>query len=203
MNRTFHNVRDYQRALDQLARDAFPKAMAATTNVTAKAVHSKSERNIKQKLTLRNPYTMRSLKLSLAKVRRSGEAGYAQVGSVSPYLPIQETGGTVRARRRAIAIPTKAARIGGVKTGVVAMRYRMRRIGKVGKGGKFFFLPTRKPGLYTRKGKRLIMIRDISVHRYRLKPTHWHGDAVKQFGKRSLMEQIFIREAQKQLGMIK
>jgi len=203
MEHHYINVKDYQRALKELTKTGFPTAMVATSNVTAKAVHSKSERNIKQKLTLRNPYTMRSLKLSLAKVRRSGEAGYAQVGSVSPYLPIQETGGTVRARRRAIAIPTKAARIGGVKTGVVAMRYRMRRIGKVGKGGKFFFLPTRKPGLYTRKGKRLIMIRDISVHRYRLKPTHWHGDAVKQFGKRSLMEQIFIREAQKQLGMIK
>jgi len=203
MNHHYTNVKDYQRALKELTKTGFPTAMVDTTNIAARAVHTKGERNIRQKLTLRNQYTMRSLKFSPAKVRSSGEAGYAQTGSVSPYLPIQETGGTVRARRRKIAIPTKAARVGGVKTGVVARRYRMNRIGKVGPGNKFFFMNTRKPGLYTRKGKRLIMIRDVSISRYRLKPTHWHGDAVKQFGKRSLMEQVFIREAQKQLGMIK
>ena len=146
---------------------------------------------------------MRSLRFSPAKVRSSGQIGYAQVGTVSLYLPVQEMGGNIRARRRAIAIPTKAARTGGVKTGVVAMRYRMHKIGKIGKGGKFFFLPTRKPGLYTRKGKRLIMIRDVSVRSFKLKPTRWHRDAVQKFGKRSILEALYLREARKLVGMIK
>jgi len=193
-------LKKLQKALDPRR---YAEAGANAVNAMAKAVYSKSERNIRQKLTLRNQYTMRSLRFSPAKVRSSGQIGYAQVGTVSPYLPLQETGGTVRARRRKIAIPTKAARTGGAKSGVVAMRYRMHKIGKVGKGNKFFFMATRKPGLYTRKGKRLIMIRDVSISRYRLKPIHWHGDAVKQFGKRSILEALYLREARKQIGMIK
>lgn len=186
-----------------MSGEAFPKAMAATINTTAKAAHNRSLRNVRERFTIRNRYTERSIRFSGARVKSGGRFGYAITGSISPYMPLQETGGTVRARRQAIAIPTKAARTGGVKTGVVARRYRMDRIGRIGGGGKFFFLPTRKPGLYTRKRGKLIMIRDISISKYRLKPTRWHGDAVDQFAKRSIMEAVFEREAKKQLGHIK
>jgi hypothetical protein len=145
---------------------------------------------------------VRSIRFSPAKVRSSGAVGYSQTGSISPYLPTQEAGATIRARRRKIAIPTKAARTSGLKTKPVARRYRMNQIGRVGQGSKFFFLPLRKPGLFTRKGKKLIMIRDISVRSYRLRPIHWHSDAVRKIT-RPLMEQVFVREAKKQLGLIR
>lgn len=203
MTRHYTDYRAYQAALKRLTRDGFPKAMAATLNVTGRAVNSRSIRNVRERFTLRNTYTVRSIRFSPAKVRSSGKVGYSQTGSISPYLPTQEAGATIRARRRKIAIPTRAARTSGLKTKPVARRYRMNQIGRVGRGSKFFFLPLRKPGLFTRKGKRLIMIRDVSVHSYRLRPTHWHTDAVRKFGKRSVMEQVFVREAKKQLGMIR
>jgi len=203
MNRTFTSVRAYQRALQKYTKDGLPKAQAATINAVAKAAHNRSLRNVRERFTLRNRYTERSIRFSEARVRSSGRVGYAVTGSKSPYLPLQEKGGTVRARRRRIAIPTKAARTSGLKTKPVARRYRMNQIGPIGRGSKFFFLPTRKPGLYTRKGKRLIMIRDISIRSYRLRPTRWHSEAVSKFSKRSVMNAIFMREAKKQLGQIR
>lgn len=203
MIRHFTDYRAYQSALKRLSRDLFPRAMADTLNSVGKAVHNRSIRNARGRFTLRNTYTVRSIRFSPAKVRSSGKVGYSQTGSISPYLPMQETGATVRARRRRIPIPTRAARTSGLKTKPVARRYRMNQIGRIGRGSKFFFIPLRKPGLFTRKGRRLIMIRDVSVRSYRLRPTHWHTDAVRKFGKRSVMEQVFVREAKKQLGHIR
>jgi hypothetical protein len=203
MIRHFTDYRAYQAALKRLTHDGFPKAMAATINATAKATHNRSLRNVRERFTLRNTYTERSIRFSEARVKSRGHVGYAVTGSKSPYLPTQETGATIRASRRKIAIPTRAARTGGLKVKPVARRYRMNQIGRVGRGSKFFFIPLRKPGLFTRRDKKLVMIRDISVRSYRLRPTRWHGDAVRQFAKRSLIERVYIREAQKQLGMIR
>jgi len=197
------DVAKYTRQLRQV-QGALAATQVATVNAVATAVHNKSGRNLQSKMILRNQYTMRSLKLSKARVRSSGGAGYAEVGSVSPYLPLQETGGTRRARRSRLPIPTTGVRKGGSKRGVVLPGYRFNRMGKIGgKGAKFFYANLRKPGIYTRRGKRLIMARDISRRSVRIKPTHWHTDAVKQFGKRHVMEQVFIREAKKRLGLIR
>jgi hypothetical protein len=202
VTRHFTDYRAYSAALKRMGRELFPKAMAETLNVAGKITTTRSERNVRERFTLRNTYTVRSIRFSPAKVRSSGAVGYSQTGSISPYLPTQEAGATIRARRRKIAIPTKAARTSGLKTKPVARRYRMNQIGRVGQGSKFFFLPLRKPGLFTRKGKKLIMIRDISVRSYRLRPIHWHSDAVRKIT-RPLMEQVFVREAKKQLGLIR
>jgi len=195
--------------------------MAATANVAVHAVDRYSKKLLPQRMILRNEYTMRSLKVSEARVSgRTGRVGYAEVGSISPYLPIQETGGTIRAKRRRIAIPTKAAR-GGSKRGIVRPRFRMNRMGGINRAGsKFFTLyPARGPymrhgkmvapilrkaGIFYRQSKRkLLFVRDIESARIRVKPTRWHSEAVKKFGRQSLMEQVFIREAKKQLGLIR
>lgn len=208
MNKHYTDYRAYQAALKRLTRDGFPKAMAATINTTAKAAHNRSLRNVRERFTLRNRYTERSIRFSEARVKSGGRVGYAVTGSKSPYLPTQETGGMIRARKRRIAIPTKQARVGGKKSGVVRRKYWMSRMGRLGKGGRFFILwpaggRLKKPGIFTREGKRLIFVRDLSSTGYRLQPTRWHGEAVGKFAKRQLMNAIFIREARKQLGMIR
>jgi len=71
------------------------------------------------------------------------------------------------------------------------------------KYGQPFIAKMNKLGIYQRVGDRLFMVRDLSVKSYHLRRRPWHSDAVKQFAKRSLMEQVFVREAEKQLGMIR
>jgi len=214
------DVKKYLRQLRELGEQRLPRAMAATSNVAAHAVDHQSHKLLRERFILRNQYTERSLKVSEARVGATGRVGYAEVGSISPYLPLQEMGGTVRARRRRIPIPTKAAR-GGSKRGIVRPRFRMNRMGAINApGSKFFTLypargpymrrgrmvaPTlQKPGIFYRQSRhRVLFVRDIQAARIRVRPTRWHRDAVEKFGRQSLLNQIFIREAKKQLGLIR
>lgn len=205
---------EYHKAMRQLTKAQLPRVQVASINSIARVVHSASERNLGERTILRNKYTVKSLRFSPAKVRSGGRVGYAETGSISPYLPIQETGGTEKAARRKIAIPTTAIRLGKRRQGVIMTKFRLNRVGdirtpsergmkraKYGSGGsRMFFAPFRKPGFYFRSGKRLIMARDLSQKSVKVKATHWHTDAVKKFGTQSLMEAVFAREARKIIG---
>ena len=188
----------YQAALKSVTKAELPRARSAAINVVARAAHSQSERNIRAKMTLRNKYTLGSLKFYPSKVRSSGAAGYAETGTMSPYLPIQEEGGTVRAKRNKVPVPTTAARSGN-RQKVIAKRFRMNKLGQLGAaGGKFFYAPFRKPGIFYRPSKkRLVMVRDLTARSIRVKPTNWHTDAVAKFGTQSMMAAAFVREAKK------
>lgn len=199
------DTREYNRAMAKLTKEQLPRVQVNTINAVARVVHSASEKNIREKMTIRNQYTMRSMRFSPAKVRSGGQAGYAETGSISPYLPLQETGGTVRAKAQRVPIPTVSGARMGSKAKIIAPRFRMNRLGVLGSGGtKFFYAPFRKPGIFYRKGRgknaKLIMVRDLSRKSIKVKPTHWHTNAVKKFGTRSLMEQVFVREARKIIG---
>jgi len=196
------DVAAFTRVLKRMGGDGYAKAAAAAVNAQAKAVHHRSLRNIRERMIIRNAYTERSVKFREARAKSGGRVGYAETGSISPYLPLQETGGVIRARRRRIPIPTTGVRRGKSKRGVVISTYRLNKFGRIGgQGSKYFYMNLRKPGIFTRKGKQLLMVRDLSVSRYRLRPLHWHADAVRKFGTRAVAEQVFVREAKKQLGV--
>ena len=149
---------------------------------------------------------MRSMRLWTAHPKENLRRINAITGTVSTYLPLQEKGGTVRARRSRMAIPTKSARIGRSKSRPVASRFRMNRMGQVGRGGKFFIMRSKsgKLGIFTRRTKRkLVMVRDLSVRSFHLRAKNWHSDAVRKFNKKSLYMRVFIREAKKGLGRIR
>ncbi len=38
---------------------------------------------------------------------------------------------------------------------------------------------------------------------YRLEPRHWHSEAVKKYGNKRVMGQVFVQEAKRQLGKVK
>lgn len=204
------DARELEAALRRLDPRKVAEAEAAAINARAKAAHSRSERNIRERLTLRNSYTLRSLKFSPAKVRSSGKVGFAITGSRSPYLPLQEKGGTVRAQHRKVPIPTKAIRLGKKKSGVVMTKFRLRNVGdirlpsekgkKIDDPSRMFFANFRKPGFYFRSRKKLIMARDLSRKSYRVRPTKWHSDAVKQFGSERLAYTVYVRELRRRLG---
>ena len=199
------DVKAWTRKMNRVNKELLPKAIVATVNRAGQAAHSRSIRNIKNMFTVRNPYTEGSMKFWPAKYRlgRSIDRINAITGSKSPYLPLQETGGVVRARRQRIPIPTTAARRGKTKAGVVAPAYRMSKIGQIGRGSKFFYMRTRKPGIFTRRGKRLIMIRDLSLRSYRLERRPWHSEAVKKYGNKRVMGQVFVMEAKRQLAKVR
>ncbi|MBW8003114.1 MAG: hypothetical protein FVQ80_14025 [Planctomycetes bacterium] len=204
------DVKSWTRKMNRVNKELLPRAQVATLNRVCKAAHGRSIRNIKSDFTLRNPYTLNSMRFSPAKVRSSGVAGYAVTGSISPYLPIQETGGVVRAKRKRIPVPTTEAR-GGRWSRPILPRYRLKpttQIGRPGKSmyrtkraiGKMFLLPS---GIYIRKGKQLRMVRTLKYKSYRLKATHWHSEAVKKFGNKRVMGQVFVQEAKRQLGKVR
>lgn len=172
--------------------------------------------------TVRNDWPLQSIRFSEARAKSGGKVGYAVTGSTWDPMRMHDQGATVRAHRRRIAIVTTWTREGETKHGISIKRYRLHRLGEVkklrkgqsislGQGhrrkkrkwGQPFITKMRKFGIYQRVGNRLFMVRDLSVKGYTLKRRPWHSAAVKQFAKRSLMEQVFIREAQKQLGMIR
>ena len=124
---------------------------------------------------------------------------YSKTGTISPYLPLQETGGVIRARRQRIPVPTLAARRGKSRAGVIAPRFRMSKLGQLGRGSKFFFMRLRKPGIFIRQKKRLIMIRDLSIASRRIEPTGWFSEAVKKYHNRRFLEKIYCMEAKKEI----
>ncbi len=143
------DVKAWTRKMDKVNKELLPRAQVKMLNRACKAAHDQSIKNIKKDFTIRNTYTVRSIRFSPAKVRSSGVAGYAVTGSISPYLPIQEKGGIVRPKRKQIVGPTKKAR-GGQWGKPVKPKYRLSQMGKIGtrKGGgrmqpagaKFFIL---------------------------------------------------------------
>jgi hypothetical protein len=83
---------------------------AQTLTDTAHAVTVRSERNIKKDMIVRTPYTTRSLKTFKASASRPIDRQDAVSGTVSDYLPIHDEGGTTRARKKRIPVPTNKVR---------------------------------------------------------------------------------------------
>lgn len=73
-------------------------------------------------------------------------------------------------------------------------------------GSKFFFMRSSggKKGIFYRKSKKkIVKVRDISRRSYRIKATRWHSEAVKKFGNKRVMGQVFVQEAKGQLAKVK
>ncbi|HET6499083.1 MAG TPA: hypothetical protein VFH17_08545 [Coriobacteriia bacterium] len=206
----------WRRQLDRAAKDALPRARVATVNALARASLSGQRREL-AKMTLRNRYTEGSLRISLAKVRSSGAAGNAIIGTVSPYLPLQERGGIRRpVRGRLVPVPTRGARGGNWRAPVprrlaLGPQVRFGETKRSGKKGRsrarsFFVLVSgprmRRPGVFLREGRRLLKIRTL-MPRYHVEATRWHTGPVRKYATHSLAAQVFIREAKKLLGQIR
>lgn len=197
------DIKSYTRKMNKINREYLPKAICSTVNVAAKGTFARGKKNIEKDFTVRNKYTLGSLKLYPSKYKpgRSIDRINAITGSKSPYLPLHEKGGTVRAKRRRLSIPTIHARR-GVKSKVIARRFRMDRLGRIGmEGSKFFVIGT---GIFFRRSKKkVVKVRDISKRSYRIKPTKWHTRAAAYFSRPDVFGRIFVSQAKKQMRTIK
>jgi hypothetical protein len=192
------NSRQYLAALAKIPK-AMQQVTAATLTDTAQAVTTRGERNIKRGMIVRAPYTTRSLKTYKASPGRPIDRQDAVSGTISDYLPIHDKGGTVRARKRKIAVPTNKVR-GADRKKRVSARYRldkMKNAFALGKG------KTRaRPGLFIRTGKKLVKVRDLGDSSYRMKPRLWHTEGVKKYGNYAYMAQVFRRQAERYLRLV-
>jgi len=201
------DVKAWTRKMNRVNKELLPRAIVATVNTAAKGSLARSLKIIRDDFTLRNEYTKKSLIIWKSKYKpgRSIDRINAQVGTKSPSLPIQETGGTIRARRKKIPVPTLAGRRGKWRK-PIPPALRMNRMGEIGtEGSKFFFMtsPGGKKGIFTRKGKKkIVKVRDISRRSYRIRPTKWHSKSTEYFRKRGTLERIFIHHAKRQLAKI-
>lgn len=194
------DIRGLEKQLARYGQQELPEVVAETINAVGRATHSRSLRNIRSDMIIRNRFTERSLKYFKASPRRNLNRIDAITGTISPYLPIQEKGGRLRAKRSRVAIPTKSARVAKSKRRAVAPRFRLNRVGETGSGGVFIATSKRgKLGMFVRTKSRVIMIRDLSITSRHIKPTRWHSEAVGKFGRRNVMGAIFIRQARRRI----
>lgn len=198
------NSREFMRDLTKV-EGGIVRAASEAVNTVASMAHVQAMRNLRS-MTLRNQYTEGSLRFLPSKAIRSNgkfrdiEKINAISGTVSPYLPIQDTGGTIRAKRKKRMMVTTAGR-GGSPRRVIPKKLRLPNLGELGGMGHkkssmgFFVLPS---GVYYRKGRGskkkralpgqpkprrpLVMVYTAGQTTQIVKSRKWHADAMKRMG---------------------
>jgi hypothetical protein len=183
----------FAKKLEKMSTDALPKATARTLTELATMANGQQKKNLEKRMIVRTLYTEKSLKMYPASETKSIASQNAVVGSVSPYLPIQDRGGTVRGKKGNVPVPTDALR-GEDRRKRITAKMRMNAMGDFGKkGGKFFKIGT---GIYYRKSKRkIVRVRSASKRSIKIKGNHWHTDAVRKYANTSMISSIFARKA--------
>lgn len=202
--------------LTALAKDEVPGVFARSINRVAKAAHGAQLRALDSKFTLRNKFTRGSMMLWEARPNKDPNKINAITGSRSPYLGVQETGGTEVGKdgKPTMTTPSKASRRGNWAKPIVS-RFRWGSIGRIArrgprgmtpKGAKAFVLG---PGprlsqetIFMRVGKKgkLVRIRTINRGKTMLKATKWHSGSIERVARREVMEASFAHEAYAVLG---
>lgn len=102
-------------ALQTFAKKGIPFAARNALNTTAFEARTEWVGQLGQKLTLRNKYTARSLRVNKASGTNTAIM-QSEVGSVLPYMETQEFGGTETKRgKHGVPIPTTTAAGQGLK----------------------------------------------------------------------------------------
>lgn len=208
------DTRGYIAAMKLVSREALPEAIADALNETADAVTRRSLRNLKSKLTVRTKFTTNSLTRSSArpyhalnKARgRNVNAMFSRAGSISPYLAIQDEGGTVRPKRgKSVPIPTLNARTGRNIRRSIARRYNLGNMGDLAGDRRYFAgrpRGGRRPvGIYERYAgnKKLRMLRNLESASVKVPASRWHSEARDRLGRGNLIAARFRRHAQRRL----
>ena len=192
--------------LRMLSKEALPEAAAIALNQTADAITERAKHNVQQRLIVRTPFTLNSIRTR--NRAKGGDVGrmFARTGTVSRYLPIQNAGGTIRARNRRVPIPTVQARRGRSARGKITSRYSMANIGNVGTDGRFFIGKpkggNRGLGLWERHAanKRLRLIRRLDNTAVEVPATGWFDDAISAHA--PLLGARFRRAAQREITRV-
>lgn len=198
------NAETYIRALRMMNREALPRAVAESLNAPAEAIEKEAKRNVERRLTVRTKFTTNSIRQDRHARGNNFARMHSRVGTLSPYLPIQDEGGVIEADRDKLPLPTLAARTGRNPRKSIARRYAMNRLGEFGSGGRFFIGTSRRgrTGIYERLARRVRMIRSLEETRVRIPPTRWYSDPLAKYGNRHFIGAQFKRAAQRELRKV-
>lgn len=199
-----------KRILRIYGKTAYPDAVAAALNETARAVEKAAKRNAKKKFVIRTPYTLNSIKVDRTARGTNVNAMYARVGSVSPYLGDHDEGESYPERE---TLPTIAARKWNYSNKVVN-RWRHNKIGQFttkyqGSGSAFMGKPrgsgNRPFGIWIRHNanKRLTLIKFVTSKTPKVKGNRWFSDPVRKFGSIEFTRDRFIKAAQRTFDKVK
>jgi hypothetical protein len=199
------DTRSYMQAMRIIGRDALPRAVAAALNAPAEAITRESRRNVERRMIVRTRFTLNSIRQDRTARGRNFRTMHSRVGSISPYLAIQDEGGTIRAQDQKIPIPTLQARTSRTIQRSIARRYRMNAMGTFSVGSQFFMGRPRGGrrtlGIWERHrgGRRIRLIRNLEHRQVRIKPTRWYSDAVARYGTQQFIAAQFHRAAEREL----
>lgn len=98
------NFNQFLRGITDLERRQVPFAISLALNTTADEIKGNTERSLMRRLDKPTPFTRRGVALRRSTKRRLEVAVYFKEKQAD-YLKLQETGGTRRPARRAIAVP--------------------------------------------------------------------------------------------------
>jgi len=210
------DVRKLAKDLRLLSASAFSEATAAAINRVAHAANVAQSLNVRKDFTLRNKFTLGSLMMFKASPKKDANKIDALVGSKSPYLPEQESGGEAVGKdgKPVKIMPALASRRGSWDR-PVASRFRLKALGPIGrrmgngrmtpKGAQAFWLKggsLKQRTLFYRTGKKLLKVRIATKGPIKIKPTHWHAQAMARFGKPSVMSAAWGVELAKGLSKL-
>ena len=199
--RTKSDAQKWQKSMDRLLGEYAPLAISETLTEIAQDVQIRSFVEMKAKFLKIGEYSKRSLRTWKASPLRSIARIRAVTGSISPYLDLQEVGGTAKPQQgRLMPIPTKAAR-GGNLANPIASRFRVSKMGDLkakSQGNKFFLLAPgmkERPWLIVRRYARgrLVWLRSLDRTEVNLKPQSWHRNAVKLRATQKALFAAFLR----------
>jgi len=109
-------IKRYERDLKAFAAQAFPYATKATLNEAAFHAQKEWRTQIGRKMIERNKYTRQSIQVDRARGNQV-LLQQATVGSIAPYMHLQESGGTIgKEGREGVPITTSYAAGQGMKT---------------------------------------------------------------------------------------
>lgn len=195
------NEREVRKALSRIP-GAMQEATAAMLNVISTGAASRQKGNVQREMIVRGPYTLKSLVHYKASASKPIDRQNAIVGTKSPYLPVHDKGGKVKAQKKRIAVPTNKVR-GKDRKKRVAARYRLDKM-----AGAFILRPNggrlKRSAMFIREGKRgkLVKVRDLGAAAYTLKANQWHTEAIEKFGRKEMRRAVFVRESKRILGRV-
>ncbi len=204
-----------------LSKEALPDAVAESLNCTADAVTRQAQRNIKKRMIVRTPFTLKSMESGYS--RRKGykslnSAGghnidrmFSRAGTVSKYLWMQEGYTAKGMNGDPVAIAALSARKSRSKNKAISRRFRLNKgqrlqPGNLEDGKQFIGNPVgsnrgkaRRYGLYVRSKGKLKMLRNLESKQVKIKDTNFFDDALKKNGTHQYIKAQFYKSAKKQI----
>lgn len=217
------DLRDADKFADDLrhfAPKAARQASAQALNRTARGAALFAKKNVSASFTTRNKWTLNSIKSTRTPLGRKIDKQFVLVGSIQPYMALQERGGSLSRTNKGRRITTakgsreglvahprrklargrfanrniRLGRVSRARTGSAGTRAKRQVEAARAKGQKFLYLDlgNDKAGIFQIQKRRIWMVHRIMDRPLRVKPKPWFKPAVDKA--RRLAPAIYRKE---------